>query len=241
MILDRNNRFLFCSYKMAGECINMFHQRKIKPNMSKISVTSDNNVFFLVIIFIIFTVFNRKRREHRKLCYLAIFLVVILLLKFQIKDGLPASFTSLQKCSTNDFFNLGTITSCHYIQHITLFFLTIANLKYKVYDSFDQFPLLLSGDVSLNLEPVQISPAVNVNIWEPLNKKRFSYSSNCYKQFTPKIDELKSIDNKVKTAVIGITEAKLCHSVSGLEVNLPGYDILQCDIEIEMVVVLPVI
>ena len=154
--------------------------------MSKISVTSDNNVFFLVTIFVIFRVFNRKRREHRKLCYLVIFLVVILLLKFQIKDGLPASFTSLQKCSTNDFFNLGTITSCHYIQHITVFFFTITNLKYKVYNSFDQFPLLLSVDVSLNLEPVQISPAVNVNIWEPLNKKRFSFSSNCYKHLLQK-------------------------------------------------------
>ena len=125
--------------------------------------------------------------------------------------------------------------------HQNLVCLASTNLKYEDYNNFYHFLFLLSGDASLNPGPVQISPAVNVNIWEPLNKKRFSYSSNCYKQFTPKIDELKSIDNKVKTAVIGITEAKLCHSVSGLEVNLPGYDILQCDIEIEMVVVLPVI
>ena len=47
-LLDRDNRFLFCNYKMTGECINIiFHQRKNKSNVSKISITSDNNTFFL--------------------------------------------------------------------------------------------------------------------------------------------------------------------------------------------------
>ena len=65
------------------------------------------------------------------------------------------------------------MTSCHYNQHIALYknlvCLAITDLKYKDYNNFHQFLLLLSGDVSLNLGPVQISPAVNVNIWEPLN------------------------------------------------------------------------
>ena len=87
------------------------------------------------MVLLIFRVFNRKRREHLKLCYLAIFLIVILLLKIQIEDGFPFNFTSLQKCSTNEFFNLETITWCHYIQHITLdqnlACLAITNLKHK--------------------------------------------------------------------------------------------------------------
>ena len=150
--------------------------------MSKISMTLDNNAFFLVVVFNrIFRVFNRKRRKHLKLCYLAIFLIVILLLKFQIKDGFPFNFTSLQKFSTNEFFNLETITLCYYILHITLHqnlvSLAVANQKYKDYNNFYQFLLLLSGDVSLNPRPVQISLAVNVNIWEPLNIKRFAFSS----------------------------------------------------------------
>ena len=128
---------------MAGDCINIFHQRKNKSNMSKISITSDNNAFFLVIIFVIFRVFNRKRREYLQLCYLAIFLIVIFPLKFQIKNGFPFNFTFLQKCSTNEFFNLETITACHYIQHITLHknlvCLAITNLKYKHYNNFYQF------------------------------------------------------------------------------------------------------
>ena len=104
-LFDRCNRFLFCNYKVTRECINIFHQRKNKSNMSKISITSDNNAFFLVIVLVIFRDFNRKRRDQLKLCYLAIFLIVILLLKFQIKDGFPLNFTSLQKCLTYQFLN----------------------------------------------------------------------------------------------------------------------------------------
>ena len=118
-LFDRDNRFLFCNYKVTGECINTFHQRKNKSNMSKISITSDNNAFFLVTVLVIFRVFNKKRRQHLKLCYLAVFLILVLLLKFKIKDGFAFNFTSLQKCSTNEVFNLETITSCRYIQHIT--------------------------------------------------------------------------------------------------------------------------
>ena len=45
--------------------------------------------------------------------------------------------------------------------HKALVCLAITNLKYKDYNNFHQFLLLLSGDVSLNPGPVQISPAVN--------------------------------------------------------------------------------
>ena len=55
-LFDRDNRFLFCNYKVTGECINLFH----KSNLSKISIALDNNTFFLVIFFVIFRVFNRK-------------------------------------------------------------------------------------------------------------------------------------------------------------------------------------
>ena len=120
------------------------------------------------------------------------FLIVIFLLKLQIKDELPSNFTSLQKCSTNEFFNLETITSCHYIQHITLHrnlvCLTITDLKYRNYNSFCQFLLLLSGDVSLNLGPVQISPPVNINIWEPFNKKGLHFLHININSLLPKID-----------------------------------------------------
>ena len=91
-LFDRDNRFLFCNYKVTGEYIHIFHQRKNKSNMSNSSVASDNNAFFRVIFFVIIRVFNRKQRKYLKLCYLAMFLIVIFLLKLQIKDGLPSNF-----------------------------------------------------------------------------------------------------------------------------------------------------
>ena len=149
--------------------------------------------------------------------FLAIFLIVILLLKFQIKDGFPFNFTSLQKCSTNEFFN--SITSCHYIQHIklhqNLVCLAITNLKDKDYNNFYQFLLLLSGEVSLNPGPVLISPAVSVNIWEPLNRNGLHFHINI-NSLLPKFDELKCIANKTKAVIIGITELKLDHTAPDL-------------------------
>ena len=85
------------------------------------------------------------------------FFVVVFLLKFQNKNGFAFNFTSLQKCSTNEFFNLKTITSCHYIQHLTLhnklLDVAITNLKCKIITFFYQFLFLFSGDVSLNPGP----------------------------------------------------------------------------------------
>ena len=49
----------------------------------------------------------------------------------------------------------------HIILHQNLVCLTVTNPKYKDYNNCYQFHLLLSGDVSLNPGPVQISPAVN--------------------------------------------------------------------------------
>ena len=107
--------------------------------------------------------------------------------------------------------------------------LAITNLKYKDYNNFHQFLLLLSGDLSPNLGPVQISPPVNVNIWEPFSKKGLHFLHTNINSLLLKVDKLKCITNKTTATIIGITEQKLDHTVPDLDVNLPGYDILRCD------------
>ena len=79
-----------------------------------------------------------------------------------------------------------------------------------------------------------MSPAVNVNIWEPLNNNSFYFLHINVNNLLPKIHELKwwgcyKTPNKTEAAIIGITESELEHTVPDLEVNLLGYDILQYD------------
>ena len=123
-------------------------------------------------------------------------------------------------------FKFRNYNTCHYIQHMTLHknfvWLAITNLKYKDYNNFYQFLLLVLGDLSRNPEPVQLSPAVNVNIWEPLNKKGLHFLQISKNSLLPKIDKLKCITNKTKAAIIGIAESKLNYTVFDLEVNLSG-------------------
>ena len=113
--------------------------------------------------------------------------------------------------------------------HRNLVCLAITNLKYRNYNRFYQFLLLPSGDVSLNPGPVQTSPPVNVNIWEPLNKKGLHFLHININSLLPKIDELNCKPIRLRPLLLGITESKLDHIVPYLEVNLPGYDILRCD------------
>ena len=80
--------------------------------------------------------------------------------------------------------------------------LVITDLKYKDYNSFYQSLMLLLGDVSLNPGLVQISPAVNVNIWELFNKKGLHFLHVNINSLLPKIDELKCIANKTKAAMV---------------------------------------
>ena len=89
--------------------------------------------------------------------------------------------------------------------------------------------LLISGDVSLNPRPVEVSLVVSVNIWELLNKEGLHFLHININSLLRKSDKLKCIANKNKATIIGITESKLDHPVSDIKVNLPEYDSLWYD------------
>ena len=133
---NRDNKFLHCNYKVTVESITLFPQEN-KFKVYKIFITSQNNSFFLIIIFIIFKFFSRKLNKCLSLCYFSVSWFSIVSLKFQINNGIHFNFSLLQKSPKNDFFNLAVLTSCGHIQHMTLHknfaFLALANLKYKNY------------------------------------------------------------------------------------------------------------
>ena len=90
----------------------------------------------------------------------------------------------------------------------------------KHYNS--RFLLLLSGDVSLNPGPFQLSRAVNTIIWEPLNLKRWHFLHIDINSLLPKIEGLKCMTSKTKTAIIRTRESKFDHTIPDLEVSLPA-------------------
>ena len=220
-LLNRDNKFLYCNCKVTGE--------KNKFKVYKIFITSENNSIFLIIILIIFRSFSRKQNKCLRLCYFSVFWFSIVSLKVQINNGFHFNFSLLQKCLKNDVFNLETLTSCRDIQHITLHknfvFLAVTNLKYKNYTNFYKFLLLLSGDVSLNPGPVQRCSDKLYHMGTT-QQKRFTFLHININSLLSKKDEIRCIANKIKAAIIGITESKLDHSVPDSEVNFPGYGIL---------------
>ena len=64
---------------------------------------------------------------------------------------------------------------------------------------------------------------------KPLNKKGLHLLHTNINSLLSKKDEIRCIANKTKAVIIWITESKLGHAEPDSEVNLPGYDILQCD------------
>ena len=105
--------------------------------------------------------------------------------------------------------------------------MVITNLKYKDCNNFYQFLSILSGDINLNTDPVQISPVMNINICEPLNEKGLHFLHISINSLFPKSDELKYVANKSKVNITAITESKRDHNVPDLEDSLD--DILRCD------------
>ena len=77
---------------------------------------------------------------------------------------------------------------------------------------------LLSGDISLNTEPIQNSH-LKEN-WKTFRNRglHFIHSNS----LLPKIDEIRKIVKISNPAVIGITETKLDKSISDSEISIGG-------------------
>ena len=95
-------------------------------------------------------------------------------------------------------------------------FIAISVLKYKNYSKFYQM-LLLSGDISLNPGPT--SNSVSQSFWKPFENKGLHFLHLHINSILPKLDELKTIAENTKTAIICITEPEVDNSISYSEVD----------------------
>ena len=80
-LLNKDNKFLYCNYKVTRESITLFLQEN-KFKVYKIFKTSESNSVFLMIIFIILRFFSRKLNKCLSLCYFSVFWFSIVSLKF---------------------------------------------------------------------------------------------------------------------------------------------------------------
>ena len=85
--------------------------------------------------------------------------------------------------------------------------------------------ILLSGDVSLNLDPSQYLPD-NDNKFEPFCERGLHFLHINLNSLLSKIDEL--VDY-TKPAILAITESKLDSPIFDQKVNIGGYSILRSD------------
>ena len=89
--------------------------------------------------------------------------------------------------------------------------------------------LLLSGDISLNPEPVYNNQSLHSNEWNIFRWKGIHLIHLNINSLLPKINEIRYIAERTKAAVIQITESKLDESIFQSETRIDNYDLLWCD------------
>ena len=87
--------------------------------------------------------------------------------------------------------------------------------------------LLLSGDISLNPEPIQ-NDHLKEN-WKIFRNRGLHFIHLNINSLLPKTDELREIVKISNPTVIGITETKLDNSTGGSETSIDGYGAIRCD------------
>ena len=118
------------------------------------------------------------------------------------------------------------INKCHLKNDFNL--LTFSKIKHKKNPFLFQHLLLLSGDISLNPGPHQ-GYQLNNETWTPFKMRGLHFLHININSRLPKIEELRSIAEKSKAAVIGISETKLDKSILNSEIDIENYTIIRRD------------
>ena len=208
-----------------------------KEEYISFSVTSKNtkhldyilwNYLILKLISFCVNIFS-KNKGLTKL-FFAIFVIFLCFCKI---PNNPID-SDLKTCSKTEFYttesiklqeNLGNIN-----RNSTLAYFAISKLRNKSihFRKFYQILILLSGNVSLNPGPSQME-LNDDKIWKPLITRGLNFCHLNVNSLLSKIDEIRDISNRIKPAVLGITESKLDSSVTNLEVKINGYSIIRND------------
>ena len=103
-----------------------------------------------------------------------------------------------------------------------------SNLRYRNNKIYFQLLLLLSGDISLNPGPINVSQQHNYDQWAVFKKRGLHFVHININSLLPKIDDLRYIAKLSEAAVIGISESKLDELVlSSSEIQIENYYLIR--------------
>ena len=231
--LSFNNDFTdFNDYSMAYNNNIFFYNKTVKPmsvltNLSPKTKNRNPIEFFCIILLLIFY-FKTKGKPIFNIFHFAMlfFLFNNISLHTNHRDK------DLNSCTNLEFFTIESINICNNINkyHLKNNFnlLSFSKFKKKENPFLFQHLLLISGDISLNPGPTH-EYQLNNETWSPFKKRGLHFLHININSLIPKIEELRSIAEKSKAAVIGITETKLDKSVLNSEVDIENYVIIRCD------------
>ena len=220
---------------MAGVRIDYWQERSMSVfDTPKEDTESSDYIFrnyiILTLSYFFGNIFCKNKIINTTRLLLSIFIIFVSVYKFPSNQ----SDSDLKYCSKFEFYhaesvklqdNLGIIN-----RNTNLAFFAISKLRNKPahFLKFYQILLILSGDISLNPGPCQ-TQLNDDKTWDPLKTKGLHLCHLNVNSLLSKIDEIRDIANRVKPAVLGITESKLDSSVTNMEVNINGYSIIRND------------
>ena len=196
------------------------------------SIDTTNFLFFLVTFLILFFNVFVKHKRDLKFKYVLVALVV-LSSKVYLSTYDYIVYNNVKLCNRLQFYSPDYIRTSNELHKGCLLFqfsiLTISKLKaINNYKSFYRLILILSGDISLNPEPVYNHHPPNLKEWDKFKIKGLYLLHLNSNSLLSKTDEVRDIVKLSNAAVIGTTESKLDNCILDSEIQIDNYQILRC-------------
>ena len=199
---------------MAGVRIDYWQERSMSVSDTPKKDTESldyifRNYIVLTLSYFFGNIFCKNKIINTTRLLLSIFIIFVSVYKCPSNQ----SDSDLKYCSKFEFYhaesvklqdNLGIIN-----RNTNLAFFAISKLRNKPahFLKFYQILLILSGDISLNPGPCQ-TQLNDDKTWDPLKTKGLHLCHLNVNSLLSKIDEIRDIANRIKPAVLGITESK---------------------------------
>ena len=216
---------------MAGVRIDDWQERFMSVSDTPKEDTESFNYIFrnyiiLTLSYFFGNIFCKNKIINTTRLLLSIFIIFVSVYKF------PSNQTDsdLKYCSNFEFYHAESVKLQDNlgIRNTDLAFFAISKLRNKpaYFLRFYQILLILSGDISLNPRPCQ-TQLNDDKTWDPLKTKGLHFCHLNVNSLLSKIDEIRDIANRIKPAVLGITESKLDSFVTNMEEIINGYSIIR--------------